>query len=193
MKKLRLTRLQKKNGVRREPPPLISYFISSVEINDMMKQIKMFLQTYYCDVCVLETLYPIPNRATHISVDGFAHFLKQNFIAAIRMDENIEISFKLVGNDFLVTLTYNTQGIDDEIRMMFDEIARESSFTYTVSEGGVDVVFTTVESTALQVTAISGKPEVLVALRAAFVESEPFIVYMDDNEALNADFDFSKF
>ena len=29
MKKLRLTRLQKKNGVRREPPPLISYFLSA--------------------------------------------------------------------------------------------------------------------------------------------------------------------
>ncbi len=190
MKKLRLTRLQKKNGVRREPPPLISYFLSSVNIDDMMKQIKMFLQTYYCDVCVLETLYPIPNRATYISVDGFAHFLKHNFIAAIEADENIEISFKLAGNDFVVTLTYDTRGISDDIRMTLDEISRESSFTYAVSESCVDVIFSTTESGAYTVTAISAKPEVFAALRAAFSEYEPFIVYSDDEEP-NADFDFS--
>jgi hypothetical protein len=192
MKKLRLTRMQKKNGVRREPPPLISYCISSVQIDDMMKQIKMFLQTYYCDVCVLETLYSIPNRATYISVEGFAHFLKQNFIAAIKADENVEISFKLTGNDFVITLSYNTREINDEVRVTLDEIARESSFTYTVSESCVDVVFGTTESNACIVNAVTRGTEVFAALRVAFTESSPIIVYTDDNEEMNADFDFSK-
>jgi hypothetical protein len=170
-----------KKAIQYEQKP-INYTRINISLRDFSDQLELFLRFR------LEGGYEIgyfmrPRyRALHVSVEGFAQFVKYNFCAAAETMQIITVSTEIEGEDYRVCFWYDTTDINGQRRQNMKHTASLSGFKFEVFPDRVVAHIHAIINCVFDIAAISkGKKQVLHdALMHEFFECDPIFVFEDD-------------
>lgn len=161
--------------------PPVRYLRTTISIRSFSDQISKFISEnfrglYEYDLC--NVMY----RELYLAVDGFARFLKLNFVCAALNLQYVRIHTEIDGNTFKFIMNYNTDHISDAYKANMDVAAMRSGFTYTVEPEGVIAMMPTAINPALDLSAMTKNVLYNSLTRIFFMEDEPFVIPKIDGE-----------
>ena len=172
-----------KKGIQYEQKP-INYKRINISLRDFSDQLELFLR-FRLDGCYEIGYFMRPRyRALHISVEGFAQFVKYNFCAAAEMMQTITVSTEIEGEDYRVCLWYDTVDINGQRRQNMKHTASLSGFTFEVFPDRVVAHIHAIINCVFDIAAISTAKKLPLhdALVHEFFENDPVFVFEDGDE-----------
>ena len=173
-------RISKKRAAKLNFTP--NYTRKAISVRNFTEQITLFLEYRYpgnYDVSGTAIAY---YREIYISIEGFAEFVKYNFVAAAKRLQTIRIFTEINPETMFFVMEYDTSDLDSDTLQKMQTIADRSGFTFILRPNKVIVETEAELNPMLDLFARTPPPEksLYEFLDEAFFCREPILEPVDD-------------